>query len=1095
MNNVSWRRKFTDWQSSFRKVSHLPNKLADVPTNDDKLGYTEFAEAIAAKIVDAVSDGGTPFTIGVHGAWGSGKTSFLKLIENELAKQQVRPVWFNAWKYNEEDNLWSALLQRILDNAPLNYPWYKFPFIRLRLAIENIDFRASWIEIVSKSLLFFARLFLFVTAAGIAIGLITKVGSEYIVGLASHIFPNNSVALSLVRNKATGWVSLVLALIVADPKKVLDLFSGNLGLDISKFIKKRSYKNHIAYLDEINDEFKRIIKLVSAGKPLVVFIDDLDRCLPEKALQILEAIKLFLDVENCVFVIAVDRDIVEQAISTRYAKEMDISENKGEQTSKKLDWTTLAQNYIEKIIQLSFSLPPLPPERIKKYVGFLYPSKEEDKCQDIFAIGLPPNPRKIKRVIQSFLLLKQIAMRRINGNKVNLALLAKLVIIENQFRDLHKELINLPALLDGIERSYRKEEDKLPTCIMPIKDNLDFQAKVSLYSKMIGLQELLLQDINNTTFVGIDLSDYLFLIKAISEEISQPEGVIVQGEGAIVVGTEGNIISSGHIIGTANIYNPPNLSQSSNISPTEALRLYLTNLIASFQRLRLQGIHAGSQPLGIDLEKVYVSLETVDLRSTENKDDKNAEKRDAISVILNRYRRFVIVGDPGSGKTTLLTFLSLTYARGYLEGGEIVKRRLQFDESGTLPIFVPIRNFARYLRERSADSSIDGPSLLLDYLYQYYQSQNIGLPSDFFTSFIESGNVAFLLDGLDEVDEPTLRNRVARIIESIAERYPNCRIVVTSRILGYIGSSRLGADFGIVRLCEFGKEETRKFIKDWSLSVETVLASSDSPEILRIADQQANQLIAAIENSPRIASFAVNPLLLTVVALVFRYRGMLPKRRSELYGEAIEVLLGSWDEAKGLESDTIIAGYKMDVGDKRGLLELIALWMQENKVREIERESLFELLMPVLEKIVDDRNKARKTTEIFIRLISDRSGLLIERGVGVYSFASLAFQEYLAARALANKEDGQEITLTHLYDSWWREVIILQAGYLNTQGRTRTSHLIRTILEADLKSAPDPNYNLLLASECLNDVGLARVDPELASEIQNRVRKLSSNTQ
>jgi hypothetical protein len=207
------------WWKSWRSKSQTPNRLADVATDDDKLGYTEFAEAIAAKIVDAVDDGGTPFTIGIHGAWGSGKTSFLKLIEKELKKQSVKPIWFNAWKYNEEDNLWSAMLQRVLDEAPLNYPWYKRPFIKLRLWVENIDWRASGIELSAKFLLLVIRLLLVFVGAGIGLGVLTEKGTQTLTDWASRFFANNPAILALIQNKAAGWVSLFVAFIAADPKK------------------------------------------------------------------------------------------------------------------------------------------------------------------------------------------------------------------------------------------------------------------------------------------------------------------------------------------------------------------------------------------------------------------------------------------------------------------------------------------------------------------------------------------------------------------------------------------------------------------------------------------------------------------------------------------------------------------------------------------------------------------------------------------------------------------------------------------------------------------------------------------------------------
>jgi serine/threonine-protein kinase len=115
--------------------------------------------------------------------------------------------------------------------------------------------------------------------------------------------------------------------------------------------------------------------------------------------------------------------------------------------------------------------------------------------------------------------------------------------------------------------------------------------------------------------------------------------------------------------------------------------------------------------------------------------------------------------------------------------------------------------------------------------------------------------------------------------------------------------------------------------------------------------------------------------------------------------------------------------------------------------------------------------------------------LLIERGAGLYGFAHLTFQEYLAARALADRADALAFTLRVLPDPWWREVILLQAGYLGGQGKRRVSELIRAILDANPKTEPEPHHHLLLAAECLFDVGPARVEGDLLGEARKRLQK------
>jgi predicted NACHT family NTPase len=105
---------------------------------------------------------------------------------------------------------------------------------------------------------------------------------------------------------------------------------------------------------------------------------------------------------------------------------------------------------------------------------------------------------------------------------------------------------------------------------------------------------------------------------------------------------------------------------------------------------------------------------------------------------------------------------------------------------------------------------------------------------------------------------------------------------------------------------------------------------------------------------------------------------------------------------------------------------------------------------------VDQNHVAQKRADLFLRVIDERAGLLVEREVSVYSFAHLTFQEYVAARSIADSENYIEYTLQRLHDDWWREVILLEIGHLSDvrhfgrRGRKLTTELIRRIREASL---------------------------------------------
>ena len=496
-----------------------------------------------------------------------------------------------------------------------------------------------------------------------------------------------------------------------------------------------------------------------------------------------------------------------------------------------------------------------------------------------------------------------------------------------------------------------------------------------------------------------------------------------------------------------------------------ALRRYLRQLYVTHATLDLRGID--QRQMDMPLGEVYVSLSVREVSPAEGtlrgalrgviervrqlvgqEDAEPTGREQAVEwTQILRHPRLAVIGLPGSGKTTLLQYTAVRLCEVLARDDAAGLASLGFDAGADadrppVPLLLPLRELGAFLGEsRVRELAGAGPRLLLDCLANYYNGFDLDLPADFFRRLCEEGRAIVLLDGLDEVPQTDDRVLVSAIVRGFVGRYPRCRYVLTSRPKAYEGDARLGQGFRECTVDDLSPEKQQRFIANWSHSLHRMLgfASTDAE---RAASRFSAELWGALEANERVRDLATNPLLLTIIAIIYYDSRSLPENRAELYDACVTVLLkggrGKVDRAaKQRETYSGRPSGTMSLRQKRELLAFVAYQMhqrgadqRESTGREISRDDLLAIVAtaPALPAGLPSREAA----EAFVDELPVHVGLLDEIRPEVFRFSHLSFQEFLAARYVADGERWAEL-LAHYREPWWREVILLCAGHLSQE--------------------------------------------------------------
>lgn len=449
----------------------------DNASDIDILFYEPYADVISEVALNPVYK---PLTIGVFGIWGAGKSTLIKLVEKKIKEHAKEGknicININAWSFEGYEDakiaVMEALLRELHEVAPEGLK------DKLKSLLKKIDFFKLFTKAVS-------------TAAPVVASIATGNLPPIVLGLTGTAedigngIKNASDALSKVQSDY-----------LKDDKSS--------GSNESIVDNVRSFRR----------EFEKTLKDEKIDN-VVVLIDDLDRCQPDRIIDTLEAIKLFLAVNKMTFVIAADENVIQYAIRKKYPSIENYAVN-------------LDKEYLEKIIQLPIYIPELSPKDIENYLMLLVAQKyiseidfarvlnsiktdglllsedvidaariksetekyvaSEDKdefaetadviagIKAIVASNLKGNPRQAKRFLNTFVTKRKLAELYYTDEKLDYKVLAKLLVLQKLDNNLFVQLNEWNKSYDTVNGQYKKMREQITSDQGDKKIESDFSA-------------------------------------------------------------------------------------------------------------------------------------------------------------------------------------------------------------------------------------------------------------------------------------------------------------------------------------------------------------------------------------------------------------------------------------------------------------------------------------------------------------------------------------------------------------------------------------------------------------------------------------------
>ncbi len=380
----------------FAQIGVANNGVSDQASSVDLLGFDIYVDAVAAFLTHPKTT--LPLTMSVEGEWGSGKSSFMKQLEERLTPR-FKTVQFNAWRHERADEMWAAFaLHFIKGIRPTN--WFARVWADAKLATRQFDFASGWLDLL-RVVCWFLTL---ATATITVISVASVFGPAEILALIGK----SPTAISSILGRwfgpslaVTSWLATTTALLLLW-RAFFQHVKSPLEIELRRFLKRPNYESKLGFVEQFQaDIAQAVATYLKSSDKVYVFIDDLDRCELPQAAELMRAINLMLSERGPIcFIIGMDRAKIAAALAVKHELLLPYLASDG--VPESLRGVLFGYAFIEKFVQIPFAVPSLSAMNLDRFLASLAHGGRADRLEKEVAPSSSTRSSEIRPAIMAF---------------------------------------------------------------------------------------------------------------------------------------------------------------------------------------------------------------------------------------------------------------------------------------------------------------------------------------------------------------------------------------------------------------------------------------------------------------------------------------------------------------------------------------------------------------------------------------------------------------------------------------------------------------------------------------------------------------------